>query len=88
MVGSYRGLTIFAVGFLLLDAILLAWAGLELHRLGLIGWGLLCAAGAIVVVVLWRRHMKDLTEVEEGRRAIRRQAEEIRALLRQHHMSN
>jgi hypothetical protein len=84
----YRGLTIFAAGFLLLDAILLGWAGRDLHRPGLIWWGVVCAGGALLVVMLWRRHLKDLTELAEGRRAIRQKAEEIRALLRDHHLSN
>lgn len=85
---SYRGLTIFAVGFLLLDGILLAWAGAELHRTGLVLWGIACAGGAVLVVLLWRRHRRDLAEVAEGRRAMRRQAEELRQFLREHHLGN
>lgn len=85
---SYRGLTIFAAGFLLLDGILLVWAGAELHRTGLILWGLACTGGAALVVLLWRRHRRDLEEVAQGRRAMRRQAEELRRFLREHHLGN
>jgi len=85
---SYRGLTTFAGGFLLLDAILLVWAGFELHRFGLILWGVGCAAGAGLVVVFWQRHRRDLADLAEGRQAMRRQADELRRLLREHHLSN
>lgn len=85
---SYRGLTTFAVGFLLLDGVLLVWAGLELHRLGLLLWGVACGGASLFVVLLWRRHRRNLAELSEGRRMMRQHAEELRRLLREHHLGN
>ena len=51
-----RPLATFAVGFLLLDAVLLVWGGLELKRAGLLWGGMVCAGAAAAVVVVWRRY--------------------------------
>jgi len=84
----YRALTVFAVGFLFLDGVLLGWAGFELHRATLILWGVVCSVAGLIVTLLWRRHRRSLMEVAEGRLAMRRQAEDLRALLREHHLGN
>ena len=83
-----RGLRTAAIGFFLLDAVLLVWAGLELHRTGLVVGGLACAAAAAVVALLWRRYRRALADVEAGRREMREQVESIRRLLKETHLQN
>lgn len=80
-----RSLATFAVGFLLLDAVLLVWLGLELRRRGLVAGGIACALGAALVVVLWRRYRQTLADLEAGRREMKAEAEAIRQLLRERH---
>lgn len=88
MTGFGRGIATFAAGFLLLDAVLLVWAGLELGRAGLAIGGAACGAAAVAVGLLWRRYRRVLQEVEAGRREMRAQAEALRQLLKEHHLSN
>lgn len=83
-----RAIAVFAAGFLLLDAVLLLWAGIELRRPVLAAGGVVCAMLAFVVGVLWRRYRRALREVEAGRREMRSQAESLRQLLKEHHLSN
>jgi len=83
-----RALRTCAIGFLLLDAVLLVWAGLEQRRTGLLVGGLACAATAAIVALLWRRYRRALAEVEEGRREMVEQAESIRRLLNESHQKN
>jgi membrane protein implicated in regulation of membrane protease activity len=75
-------LTTFTVGFLLLNATLLAWAGVGMHR----PW-LLVAAGAFVaasvlVILAWRRYHRIITELQDDRREMKREVEALRELLR------
>jgi hypothetical protein len=37
---------------------------------------------------LWRRYRRVLREVDAGRREMRSQAESLRQLLKEHHLSN
>jgi Flp pilus assembly protein protease CpaA len=83
-----RALRTCAIGFFLLDAVLLVWAGLEQRRTGLLVGGFVCAAAAAVVVLLWRRYRRVLAEVETGRREMVEQAESIRRLLNESHQKN
>lgn len=83
-----RPLATFAVGFLLLDAVLLAWAGLELRRPGLVAGAIACALAAAAVVVLWRRYRRTLVDLDAGRAEMKTEAEEIRRLLREKHLQN
>jgi Flp pilus assembly protein protease CpaA len=83
-----RALRTCAIGFFLLDAVLLVWAGVEQRRTGLLVGGLVCAAAAAVVVVLWRRYRRALADVEAGRREMVAQAESIRRLLNESHQKN
>lgn len=83
-----RPLVTFAVGFLLLDATLLGWVGLELKRPGLLWGGIVCAAAAGAVVVVWRRYRQTLQELDERRREMNADAESIRQLLRDRHLHN
>ena len=88
MTTSGRPLATFAVGFLLLDAVLLAWAGVELRRSGLVAGAIACALAAAAVVVLWRRYRRTLADLDAGRAEMKTQAEEIRRLLREKHLQN
>lgn len=79
---SSRTLTAVAVGFLLLDAALLAWAGVGLRRPWLVVAAGICVATGALVIVAWRRYRRTLAELEDARRAMKQEVEEIRALLR------
>ncbi|HXH63657.1 MAG TPA: hypothetical protein VNG95_05695 [Gemmatimonadales bacterium] len=79
-----RALTIAAAGFLLLDAALLAWAGLEIHRPALVVVAAVFACGAIAVPFGWRRYRRTLSELDAARGEMRRETEELRALLSRH----
>jgi len=64
-----RPMATFAVGFLLLDAMLLVWFGVELKRAVLLWGGIVCGAGAVAVVVLWHRYRRTLRELDDLQRA-------------------
>jgi hypothetical protein len=72
-----RAVTILAVGFLLLDAVLFAvvsrfvWAGA-------------CAVAAGLVVVGWRRYRRAMAELADARKEMKREVESIRDLLHTH----
>ncbi|MGH7538176.1 MAG: hypothetical protein ACREMF_06055 [Gemmatimonadales bacterium] len=83
-----RPVATFAVGFLLLDAVLLVWFGLELGRGGLVGGGIACALAAAAVVLAWRRYRRTLADVDAGRREMKAAAESIRQLLKERHLQN
>jgi len=83
-----RALTILAVGFLLLDALLLAYGGVAWHRPGLLAGAGACAALAVVVVLVWRCYRRALVDIEAARRAMRDEVQSIRDLLQQHHLHN
>ena len=70
-----RPLATFAVGFLLLDALLLGWIGLELQRPGLLWSGAVCAAAAVAVVLEWRRYRHMLDDLEIRRREMKSELE-------------
>jgi hypothetical protein len=69
-----RGVTIFAVGFLLLNAVLLAmidhffWAGV-------------CVVAAGLTVLGWFRYRRTLAELAEARKEMKREVQELRDLL-------
>ena len=73
-----RRVTIFAVGFLLLDAALFAVAGRYI-------WASVCTFGAVLVVIGWRRYRRAMAELAEARREMKQEVESIRALLHTHH---
>ena len=72
-----RGVTIFAVGFLLLNAVLLAmiehfvWAGF-------------CVVVAGLAVVGWFRYRRAMAELAEARKEMTREVQELRDLLHPH----
>ena len=69
-----RGVTILAVGFLLLNAVLLAlidhfvWAGI-------------CVVVAGLVVLGWFRYRRAMAELAEARKEMKREVESLRDLL-------
>jgi len=69
-----RAVTIFAVGFLLLDAVLF----------GLVGrfvWAAVCAGAAVLVVLGWRRYRRAMAELADARREMKQEVESLRQLL-------
>ncbi len=83
-----RTLTTFTVGFLLLDALLLGYSGIALHRVMLVVWAGLFLVAAVLVVLGWRRYRRVMSELERARREMRTEAESIRQLLHRKHLQN
>lgn len=72
-----RAVTVFAVGFLTLDAALFALVNRFL-------WAAVCAVAAVLVVVGWRRYRRAMAELADARKEIKREVESIRDLLHTH----
>ena len=84
-----RVLTAFAVGFLLLDALLLAYSGFALGRWVLVLWGAIFLIVAVLVVVIgWPWYRRLMSDLERDRREMRAQAESLRELLHSKHLDN
>lgn len=69
-----RGVTIFAVGFLVLNAVLLAMIG---HWV----WAAICVAVAVLTVLGWFRYRRAMAELAEARKDMKREVESLRDLL-------
>ena len=69
-----RGVTIFAVGFLLLNAVLLAMIG---HWV----WAGICAAAAALAVLGFFRYRRAMAELAQARKEMKREVESLRELL-------
>jgi len=74
-----RALVVAAVGLLGLDAVLLVLAGAWLGRVGLVALGVAIGALAAAPIVLWRRYVEQMDEVQGDRHAM---AQELRHLQR------
>ena len=72
-----RAVTIFAVGFLLLNAVLLAMIS---HFI----WAAVCGIGAVLTVIGWFRYRRAMAEVADARKEMKREVESIRDLLHTH----
>jgi uncharacterized membrane protein YccC len=83
-----RSLAIFTVGFLLLDALLLIWLGVDLSRGRLVAGGVACVVAAGVVILVWRRYRHVLDDISVQRREMKAEVEAIRNLLREKHHQN
>lgn len=83
-----RTLTTFTVGFLLLDALLLGYSGIALHRVALVVWAGVFLVAAVLVVLGWRRYRRVMSELERARHEMRTEAEAIRQLLHRKHLQN
>jgi hypothetical protein len=75
--GPVRAGVVAAVGFLILDGVLLVLAGIWTDRTVLVVWGVVFGVLTAVPVILWRRYLKRLDEVRSARRAM---AEDIARL--------
>lgn len=73
-----RAVTIFAAGFLLLNATLLV-------LIDHVGWAAVCAVAAALVVLGWFRYRRILRELANARREMKREVESLRELLHTHH---
>ena len=80
--GPVRAGVVAAVGFLALDAVLLAWAGWWTHRPALILWGVLLAGLIAVPLRLWRRYRRHMDEVRAARHAMAQEARHLQMALR------
>ncbi len=83
-----RPMATFAVGFLLLDAMLLVWFGVELERAVLLWGGIGCAVAAVAVVLVWRRYRRTLEDLDASRLEMKAEVESIRQLLRERNLNN
>jgi len=79
---AFRSLTLVAAGFLAFDGAALAglgiWSG---RRAFLVAGGVLFLSSGLVLL-FGRRHLRRLDEIDEARRDLRNEAEELRRLLR------
>jgi len=85
MKAASRTLTTLAVGFLMLDAVLLGYGGIAEGRLSLVAAGGVCALGSVLVVLGWRRYRRTLAEVDAARRELHTEVESLRELLHPRH---
>ena len=87
-----RTVTTFTVGFLALDAVLLAIAWTDLRRPALLVGAVACALGAVAVMLAWRRYRTRFARHKDAEAMARREAkqeiEEIRDLLRKGNLHN
>lgn len=72
-----RAVTILAVGFLLLNATLLAIAGYFV-------WCAVCAVAAALVVVGWFWYRRAMTELADARKEMKREVESLRDFVQTH----
>jgi cell division protein FtsB len=69
-----RAVTIVAVGFLLLNTVLLA-------MINQVIWAAVCGVAAALVVVGWFRYRRAMKELADARKELKREVESLRALL-------
>ena len=73
-----RGVTIFAVGFLLLNAALLLLVDRYV-------WGTVFTVAAVLVVIGWFWYRRAMRDLAAARKEMKREVESLRALLHTHH---
>lgn len=79
---AFRSLTSVAAGFLAFDDAALAGLGIWSGRRAFLVTGAVLFLSAGLVLLFWRRHLRRLEEIDEARRDLRDEAEELRRLLR------
>ena len=77
-----RALVVAAVGLLALDAVLLVLAGVWLRRAGLVAWGVVLGMLAAAPIVLWRRYVRQMDEVDGARHAMAQELRHLQQTLR------
>jgi len=83
-----RAVATLAVGFLLLDAVLLTWFGLDLSRRSLVAGGITCGLAACAVVLMWRRYRRTLAELAVRRREMKAEVDALRDLMKEKRLQN
>ena len=78
----HRTITIVAFSLMALNAALLAFGGAAFDEPRLFVPAALCAVAAAGVAVAWRWHRRNLAELDAAGPALKRELEELRALLR------
>ena len=79
---ALRWLTLFTAGFLAFDGAALLALGAWSGRTGLLVAGVVLFLSSGAVLLVWRQHLRRLNEINEGRRELRDEAEELRRLLK------
>ncbi len=79
---GFRWLTFLAAGFLAFDGAALAGLGIWSGRQAFLVTGIVLFLASGLVLLFWRRHLRRLDEINEARRDLRNEAEELRRLLR------
>jgi membrane protein implicated in regulation of membrane protease activity len=79
---ALRSLTLLAAGFLAFDGAALIGLGAWTDRTALIVGGVVLVLSSVLVLLLWRGHLRRLDEIDEARRELRDETEELRRLLR------
>jgi membrane protein implicated in regulation of membrane protease activity len=79
---AFRSLTLVAASFLAFDGATLAGLGIWSGRRAFLVTGVVLFLSSGLVLLFWRRHLRRLNEIDEVRRALRDEAEELRRLLR------
>jgi hypothetical protein len=72
---------VLAAAFLGFDGAALGGLGLWAGNVMLVVAGLVLFASSGLVLLYWRWHLRQLSEITAGRRALRAEAEEMRRLL-------
>jgi membrane protein implicated in regulation of membrane protease activity len=79
---ALRSLTFVAAGFLAFDGAALAGLGIWSARPAFLVIGVVLFLSSGLVLLVWRRHLRRIDEIDEARRDLRDEAEELRRLLR------
>jgi membrane protein implicated in regulation of membrane protease activity len=79
---AFRGLTLLAAGFLAFDGAALIGLGIWSGRQALLVAGVVLFLSSGLVLLFWRRHLRRLEEIDEARRDLRDESQELRRLLR------
>jgi membrane protein implicated in regulation of membrane protease activity len=79
---AFRSLTLVAASFLAFDGAALAGLGIWSGRRAFLVTGVVLFLSSGLVLLFWRRHLRRLDEIDDARRDLREEAEELRRLLR------
>jgi membrane protein implicated in regulation of membrane protease activity len=80
---AFRSLTLVAATFLAFDGAALAGLGIWSGRGAFLVTGVVLFLSSGLVLLLWRRHLRRLGEIDEARQDLREETEELRRLLRE-----
>ena len=76
-----RTVTLFAVGLLALDGVMLLVAGAVTGSWGPIAGGLVCLLAAGLVAAFWRSHRRRIADLREARREVQAEVRALQALV-------